>query len=82
MKSVIDYLRHVQAFEQQHIAQWFFRGVRDEAYELVPSLFRINLKNTLTNWDELEAYMHQQFQRESRPFLDKTPQNDLSYKVF
>ncbi len=79
MKSVIDYLRHVQAFEQQHIAQWFFRGIRKETYELVPSLFRINIKNTLTNWDELEAYMHQQFQRESRPFLDKTPQDDLEW---
>ena len=79
MKSVTDYLRHVQEFEQQHVAQWFFRGVRRETYELVPSLFRIDIKNTLTNWDDLEAYMHQQFQRESRPFHNKTPQDDLEW---
>ncbi|MEQ6121082.1 FRG domain-containing protein [Reichenbachiella sp. MALMAid0571] len=77
IKSLTDYLRHVQEFEQQHIAQWIFRGVRNTDYELVPSLFRIEVKNTLTNWDDLEEYMLQIFQRESTPYLDREPKDEL-----
>ncbi|MGD0785410.1 MAG: FRG domain-containing protein [Sedimentisphaerales bacterium] len=79
LNSVTAYLEHVKAFEQIHIAQWFYRGVRNEAYELVPSLFRINIKNTFTTWNRLEAYMLQYFKRESTPFLDKVPQDDLEW---
>lgn len=77
IKSVTDYLGHVQSFEQQHIAQWFFRGVRDADYELIPSLFRIDINNTLTNWNDLEEYMLQIFKRESRPFLNTIPQDEI-----
>lgn len=77
IKSVAEYLEHVHAFEQQHIAQWLFRGVRKVDYELIPSIFRIDIENTLTNWDDLEEYMLQLFKREARPFLDKMPQDDL-----
>ncbi|MCG8321709.1 MAG: FRG domain-containing protein [Cytophagales bacterium] len=77
IKSVTDYLEHVQAFEQQHIAQWIFRGVGNVDYKLVPSLFRIDIQSTLTNWDDLEKYMLQLFKREARPFLDTLPQDEL-----
>lgn len=77
IKSVTDYLGHVQSFEQQHIAQWFFRGVRDSEYELIPSLFRIDINSTLTNWNDLEEYMLQIFKRESRPFLNTIPQDEI-----
>jgi len=79
IKSVTEYLTHVKEFEQQHIAQWFFRGVRKESYDLKPSLFRIDIQDTLTDWDDLEEYMLQLFQRESRPFLDREPKDDFEW---
>lgn len=77
IKSVADYLKHVLSFEQQHISQWLFRGVRDANYDLIPSLFRIDITNTLTNWKDLEKYMLRIFKRESIPFLEIIPQDEL-----
>lgn len=77
IKSVAGYLKHVLSFEQQHISQWFFRGVRDANYDLIPSLFRLDITNTLTNWKDLEKYMLRIFKRESRPFLKIIPRNKL-----
>jgi len=77
IKSVSEYLAHIQSFEQQHIAQWFFRGQEDEAYDLIPGLFRINIKDTLTNWNDLEEYMLNIFQREARPFNEFKSEDDI-----
>ncbi|MFS4491934.1 FRG domain-containing protein [Maribacter sp. 2308TA10-17] len=77
IKSVSEYLEKVNSFEQQHIAQWVFRGHSDEAYELVPSLFRIDIENTLTDWDDLEEYMLKVFQREARPFNEYQPADEI-----
>jgi len=77
IKSVIDYLGHVRSFEQQQIAQWFFRGVKDATYELIPSLFRININNSFANWKELEDYILRIFKRESRPLLNTIPLDEI-----
>lgn len=76
IKSVSEYLELIQTFEQQHIAQWIFRGQENEKYDLVPSLFRIDIKNTLTNWKDLEEYMLRIFVREAKPF-SVFDQNDI-----
>ena len=76
IKSVSEYLSTVQSFEQQHIAQWIFRGQGNEKYQLVPSLFRIDIKSTLTDWNDLEEYMLKVFKREARPFSEFEPEDE------
>lgn len=77
IKSVSEYLESVNSFEQQHIAQWIFRGQGNDKYDLVPSLFRINLKNTFTDWNDLEEYMLKVFEREARPFNEFQPKDAI-----
>jgi hypothetical protein len=77
IKSVTDYLGYVQSFDQEHIAQWFFRGVRHADYKLVPSLFRLHIEKSMTSWEGLEAYLLKIFKRESRPYLSTMPQDEI-----
>jgi hypothetical protein len=79
IKSVADYLKIINSFDQQHFSQWFYRGVRNENYELIPSLFRYDIKDTLTNWEDLEEYMFKIFCRESLPFLKSVPTDELEW---
>lgn len=77
IKSVSEYLENVNSFEQQHIAQWVFRGQGNDEYDLIPSLFRIDLENTFIDWKDLEEYMLKVFEREARPFSEFQPNDAL-----
>lgn len=70
IKSVNEYLDYIFKFDQQQIAQWIFRGQGNNEYDLIPSLFRINLQDTFTNWKDLEEYMLKVFIREARPYKE------------
>lgn len=68
IKSINEYLEIINKFDQQQIAQWIFRGQGNDNYDLIPSLFRIDLKETFTEWADLEEYMLKVFEREAFPF--------------
>jgi hypothetical protein len=70
IKSVNEFLEYIYKFDQQQIAQWIFRGQGNNKYDLIPSLFRIELQNTFTNWKDLEEYILKVFKREARPFKE------------
>jgi hypothetical protein len=77
--SLTDYLLYIDKFDQCHIAQWFYRGVKKEPYSLVPSLFRINIDKIFSDWAGLEQYMLKIFKRESAPFLTIKPNTDIEW---
>jgi len=77
VKSVDDYLREINTFEQQQIAQWIFRGQGNDNLDLIPSLFRIELEKTFTDWELLEEYMLNVFEREGRPFNEFQVKNKI-----
>jgi hypothetical protein len=77
--SVGDFVTRIRQFEQRHIAQWFFRGHSDNSFKLVPSLFRLSLEETFATWDELEKYMMDAFKRESTPFLEHAPADEMEW---
>lgn len=73
IKSVGQFISEVQLFEQRHIAQWYFRGHTSEKYKLTPSLFRIDVSGSFSNWGEIENYMLNSFMREAIPHLKYSP---------
>ena len=77
--SLSQYLNTIEKFDLRNVAQWFYRGVGKESYELIPSLFRLNIKNTLLSWKKVEEYITYHFKRESRPFLDAEPKSELEW---
>jgi hypothetical protein len=77
--NVGDYIARIRQFEQRHIAQWFFRGHSDNSFKLVPSLYRLSLEETFATWDDLERYMMDAFKRESIPFLEHIPADEMEW---
>lgn len=73
IKSVAQYITDVQSFEQKHIAQWYFRGHSSEEYKLIPSLFRLDVSGSFSNWPDIEKYMIESFIREAIPHLVAKP---------
>lgn len=76
IKSVNEFLEIIFTFENQHIAQWFFRGHSNEDYELIPSLFRNNINDTYAKWEDVEKYLITEFKREAMPYLTIIPESE------
>jgi hypothetical protein len=73
IKSVGQFISEVQLFEQQHIAQWYFRGHASEKHTLTPSLFRLDVSGSFANWTDIENYMLNSFMREAILHLKYLP---------
>lgn len=69
IKSVSQFISEVQSFEQIHIAQWYFRGHQSEIFTLTPSLFRMDVSESFSNWEDIENYMLNSLMREATPHL-------------
>lgn len=81
VKSVTSFLRDLGSLEQRDIAQWFYRGHPEKTFELKPGLFRLTeaKKESFASWEELEEQLLQAFKRESHPFLDREPSDDIAW---
>lgn len=79
IKSLGEYIEFINHQEYRHISQWFFRGHSDKSYELVPSLFRVDRKESWANWDRIEEYIMRQFKAESRPYIKSVPSNEIEW---
>lgn len=77
--SVSQYVELIKNQEHRHISQWFFRGHCDNAYRLIPSLFRIDRKESYADWDRIEKYIMRQFKAESRPYLKSIPATEIEW---
>jgi len=56
--SVGDYISRIHQFEHRHIAQWFYRrGHTDESFKLLPSLYRLNIEESFSTFDDVESYI-------------------------
>lgn len=69
--SVIEYLQVIKDFDEVHISQWMFRGVKSSFYSLIPTLFRLNLPPFI-DWTSYERYLLDSFMSEGAPHF-KTP---------
>lgn len=76
IQSLSEYIDYINNLEHQHIAQWLYRGHSDEAYCLVPSLYRIEKEKMFADYDNKENYLMEQFKIEARPFLTFEPKNE------
>lgn len=79
VKNVSEYLNVIFKLENQHIAQWFFRGHGDERFKLIPSLFRLDKSDSFSDWQQFEKYMMDSFMRESQPYLPVSPQTEQEW---
>jgi hypothetical protein len=79
IESVAEWISLLQTFEQQHIAQWFYRGHSDSRFQLTPSLFRLNAENSAATPDEVEEYVMNIFKAEAKPHLQFEPADDLEW---
>lgn len=77
--SLSEFINFINHTEHQHISHWFYRGHSDSNYELIPSLFRINTKESWAHWDKIEDYIMTQFKREAFPFLKTIPSSDIEW---
>ncbi len=77
--NIIEFLSLVQHLENQHIAQWFYRGHSDSSFLLVPGLFRLNLSDSYSDWKDIENYIMDSFRRESMPYLKITPKSEKEW---
>lgn len=68
INSVSQYVELTSNFDQQHVSQWFFRGVDKKERKLIPGLYRLDISKGFTSWVDLESYILQIFQREAKPF--------------
>jgi hypothetical protein len=73
--SIIEYLTY---FEDDN-CEWF-RGQADIAWELIPSISRIKNPKKSGNiehfdWEELEEYLLEEFEKQATPFMDFKPAN-------
>ena len=79
IESASDYITKIGKFEQRHVAQWFYRGHSNLAFQLVPSLYRLDTSESFSTWDDLEQYMMETFKCESTPHLIRPPATDLEW---
>ena len=79
ISCVSEFVENVVKFEQRHVAQWFYRGHADSSYKLVPSLFRIQDKESFSTWEAAEEYLINSFKCEATPYLVNPPGNDLEW---
>ncbi len=79
INQVGDYLNEVNNFEEQHISNWIFRGHNNIEFQLIPSLFRIDISDCYQSWEVVEAYMLESFKRESQPHLKIIPQDEIEW---
>ncbi len=69
----------VKELESKHMSQWLYRGHTDSSFELVPSLFRIEMEKLFANWDAIELHIMNQFKAEARPFLKTVPNDEMEW---
>jgi len=79
IEQIGDYLNEVNSFEEQHISNWIFRGHNDISFELIPSLFRIDISDSYQSWEVVESYILESFMREAQPYLQIIPQNEIEW---
>jgi hypothetical protein len=79
INSLSEYVDFIHNQEHRHISQWFFRGHSDTGFQLVPSLFRIDRKESWANWDQIEKYIMRQFIAESRPYIKSVPTDYIEW---
>jgi hypothetical protein len=79
IKSLGEYIEFINNQEHRHISQWFYRGHSDKSYELIPSLFRVDRKQSWANWDSIEEYIMRQFKAESRPYIKSVPTDEIEW---
>lgn len=70
-----DLIDSIEKFQSERNSSWY-RGSRDAAYKLVPSLFRHKNKKTIEELSELEKSLTTRFVQRSQPFLSRTLVND------
>lgn len=72
--SISEYLKAVEGLPEN---LWYFRGVSNSKYALVPKIARPTSRKS---YDErLEKYLLEEFQRTSRPHLSFHPQTELEW---
>ncbi|KOY86567.1 hypothetical protein AD998_10800 [bacterium 336/3] len=79
INSLSQYIDFIVNQEHRDISQWLFRGHSDETYELTPSLFRINIKDSFRDWNDVEKYIMTQFKKQAIPYLKYSPSNELEW---
>lgn len=79
IESVGDFIAKLAHFEQRDVAQWFYRGHPDNSFKLLPSLYRLDIKESCAQWEDVEQYMMQAFKIESAPFIEYTPRDELEW---
>jgi hypothetical protein len=73
--NIIEYLTYVTDED----CEWF-RGQADIAWELLPSISRIKKPEKCGglehfDWEEVEEYLLDEFEKQATPFMDFTPKN-------
>jgi len=73
--NIIEYLKYVADED----CEWF-RGQADISWELLPSISRINRPEQggwggHSDWEELEEYLLDEFEKQAAPFMDFSPKN-------
>jgi hypothetical protein len=76
VSSVVQYLEVIQNFDEVHISQWFYRGIKDKNFHLTPSLFRCKLPD-LTDWKDYESYLLSTFKKEGAPYFSVKPETEI-----
>jgi len=79
IEDVSDFIAKLGRFEQRHVAQWFYRGHPDSSFKLLPSLYRLDIKESFSDWGDVEQYMMQSFKREAAPFVTDVPGDELEW---
>lgn len=79
--SIVKYLEIVQSLEHQQIARWHFRGHGNCEFDLVPGLYRYNIADTFSTWENVEKYLMNRFRKEAIPHLGYLPVDDIEWLV-
>ena len=74
ISSVIEYLQVIRDFDEVHISQWLYRGVKKSSYTLTPTLFRKELP-PFSDWESYESYLLDSFKLEGAPHF-KNPNSE------
>jgi hypothetical protein len=80
ISSVIEYLQVIKDFDEVHISQWMYRGVKNSQYPLIPTLFRLNIP-PFTDWRTYEKYLLDSFKNEGAPHFNQVVNDDMDLMV-
>lgn len=78
--SVIEYLEVIKNFDEVHISQWIYRGVKKSSYNLTPTLFRMELP-PFSDWMSFETYLLDSFKIEGAPYFKNSNSEKLDLMV-